>query len=271
MVSAIRRPAVSGYFYPSDPSQLRALVDRLTRHDQARVQARGLIVPHGSYRHAGAIAGAAFGRVVIPRRCIVVGPSHTGSWMPWSLMTGGAYRTPLGDVPIDAACAAALRARCPFLEADAWSQRGEHAIEVLLPFLQHLGPRDVSIVPIVTGADRAEEFAQLAQALAQVIRMLEEPVLLIASSDFSHYESQACVVEQDRALLDAVQAMDGAALVRLVQDTRPLMCGYGAVACVLDALRQLGARRANLVRYGTSADAGGDPHSAIGYASVIIE
>lgn len=271
MMGAVRRPAVAGYFYPSDPVELRALVERLTLHNGDRGRAQGLIVPHGSFRHAGAIAGAAFGRVVIPRRCIVIGPSHTGSWMPWSLMTGGAYRTPLGDVPIDAACAEALRARCPFLEADAWSQRGEHAIEVLLPFLQHLGPSDVSIVPIVTGADRAEEFAQLVQALTQVVRMLEEPVLLIASSDFSHYESQVCVTAQDRALLDAVQTMDGASLVRLVQDQRPLMCGYGAVACVLDASRQLGARRAGLVRYGTSADAGGDPNSAIGYASVIIE
>jgi AmmeMemoRadiSam system protein B len=270
MVHAVRRPAVSGYFYPADPAALRELVGRLTRHDEASVRAQGLIVPHGSFRHAGAIAGAAFGRVVIPRRCIVIGPSHTGSWMPWSLMTGGAYRTPLGDVPIDAACAAALQARCPFLEADTWSQRGEHAIEVPLPFLQHLGPSDLSIVPIVTGADRAEEFVQLAQALAQVVRMLEEPVLLVASSDFSHYESRARVADLDRALLEPVQAMDGASLVRLVQDERLLMCGYGAVACVLDASRQLGARRAGLVSYGTSADAGGDPNSAIGYASLVI-
>jgi len=271
MVPTVRRPAVAGYFYPADPSALREEIDSFTPSGEARVQAYGLIVPHGSYRHAGAITGAAFWRVVIPRRCIVIGPSHTGSWMPWSLMTGGAYRTPLGDVPIDAACAAALQARCAFLETDAWSQRGEHAIEVPLPFLQHLGPNDLSIVPIVMGADRAEEFAQLAQALAQVIRMLEEPVLLIASSDFSHYESQACVAEQDRVLLNAVQTMDGGSLVRLVQNQRPLMCGYGAVACVLDASRQLGARRVGLVRYGTSADAGGDPHSAIGYASLLIE
>jgi AmmeMemoRadiSam system protein B len=270
MVSTVRRPAVAGYFYPSDPAELRALVERLTLHNGDRVRAQGLIVPHGSYRHAGAVAGAAFGRIVIPRRCIVLGPSHTGSWMPWSLMAGGAYRTPLGEVPVDAVCAEALRARCPFLEADTWSQRGEHAIEVLLPFLQCLGPKDLSIVPIVTGSDFAEEFVQVAQALAQVVRMLEEPVLLIASSDFSHYESQACVTEQDRLLLNAVQAMDGGLLVRLVQEHRYLMCGYGAVACVVAACRQLGARQVSLMRYGTSADAGGDPYSAIGYASLRI-
>jgi AmmeMemoRadiSam system protein B len=185
-------------------------------------------------------------------------------------MTGGAYRTPLGDVPIDAACAEALCARCAFLEADAWSQRGEHAIEVQLPFLQQLGPPDLSVVPIVTSADDAREFVQLAQALAQVVRMQEEPVLLMASSDLSHYEPRARGADQDRALLEAVQTMDAASLVHLVQEERVLMCGYGAVACILSAARQLGSERAMLVRYGTSADAGGDPNSVIGYASLLI-
>ena len=270
-VPMVRRPAVAGYFYPSDPTQLREQVDRFAKSDGTRVQARAVIVPHGSYRHSGAIAGAAFGRAVIPRRCIMIGPSHTGSWMPWSIVTGGAYRTPLGEVPIDAACAEALCARCSFLAADAWSQRGEHAIEVQLPFLQRLGPPDLSIVPIVTSADDAGEFVQLAQAIAQVVRMQEEPVLLVASSDLSHYEPQTRGADQDRALLEAIQAMDGASLVRLVQNDRVLVCGYGAVACVLDASRRLGAGTAQLVRYGTTADAGGDPNSVIGYASLLIE
>jgi len=235
------------------------------------MRAHAVIVPHGSYRHSGAIAGAAFSRVIIPRRCILIGPSHTGSWMPWSIMTAGAYCSPLGEVPIDVASAAALCARCSFLEADAWSQRGEHAIEVQLPFLQQLGPPDMTVVPIVTGADDAEEFVQLAAALAQVIRMQEEPVLLVASSDLSHYESQASGADQDRALLATLHAMDGASLVRLVQSKRCLMCGYGAVACVLEASKQLGAEQASLVRYGTSADAGGDSHSVIGYASLVIQ
>jgi AmmeMemoRadiSam system protein B len=258
MVPTVRRPAVSGYFYPSDPAELRELVDRLTQGSEARVRAHALIVPHGSFRHSGAIAAAAFARVVVPRRCIVIGASHTGSWMPWSLMAGGSYRTPLGDVPIDAACAQALRARCAFLEADAWSQRGEHAIEVQLPFLQQLGPSDLTIVPIVTGSDDPQEFSQLATALAQVIRMQEEPVLLVASSDLSHYETQADGGHQDRTLLAALHTMNGESLIRLIHQERWLMCGYGAVACVLEASKRLGATHANLVRYGTSADAGGD-------------
>ena len=271
VVPTIRRPSVAGYFYPSDSGELREAVDRLAPGDAHRIRAHAVIAPHGSFRHSGAIAGAAFARVIVPRRCIVIGPSHTGSWMPWSIMAGGSYRTPLGDVPVDAACAQALSARCAFLETDAWSQRGEHAIEVLLPFLQHLGPRDLSIVPIVTGSDDPDEIVRLATALAQVIRMQEEPVLLVASSDLSHYETLADGAHQDRELLAAAEAMDGEALIRLVQHNRWLMCGYGAVACVLEASKRLGARRSSLVRYGTSAEAGGDPDSAIGYASVVIQ
>jgi AmmeMemoRadiSam system protein B len=191
--------------------------------------------------------------------------------MSWSILVGGAYRTPLGDVPVNEACAEALRARCPFLEPDEGMQRGEHAIEVVLPFLQRLAPPDLSVVPIVIGSDNSIEFAQLAEALAQVVRMYEERVLLIASSDLSHYEPQARGAEQDLALITAICTLNGPGLIRHVQDGSALMCGYGAVACVLEAAKALGASQAVLVRYGTSADAGGDPSSVIGYAGIIIE
>ena len=123
-VPVIRRPAVAGYFYPADPEALRAQVDAFSRRGAPPMPARAVVVPHGSYRHSGAIAGSTLGQIAIPRRCVIVGPSHSGSWNPWSLLLEGAYRTPLGDVPIDTDGAEALRSRCPFLEPDAWGQRG---------------------------------------------------------------------------------------------------------------------------------------------------
>ena len=182
----------------------------------------------------------------------------------------GAYRTPLGDVPIDEACAEALRTRCPFLEPDAWAQRGEHALEVLLPFLQCRAPADLSVVPIVLGSDDPAQFAQLGYALAQVVRMQEEPVLLVASSDLSHYEPRELGATQDRALTDAVCALDDASLIRHVTEERIRMCGYGAAVCVLRAAAELGATRGLLAAYTTSASAGGDPRSAIGYGGIVI-
>ena len=270
-LSRIRRPAVAGYFYPADPVALDEALDAvLGGSPAAPTPAHALIVPHGSFRHAGAVAAAAWAAARIPRRVILLGPSHTLSWMPWSVMESGAYRTPLGEVPIDEQGVAALRARCPFLAADAWAQQGEHAIEVVLPFLQRLGPPDVAIVPVITGSGDREELSQLSTALAQVVRMQEEPVLLVASPDLPHCEPVARGVALDQALLDAMRTLDGRRLLDCVHERSIVMCGDGAAACVLDAARALGAVSARVARYGTSADAGGDPGSTTGYAGIVI-
>ena len=267
----VRRPAVAGYFYPADPATLAASIDGWTRPTDALLSGCAVIAPHGSYRHAGAITGSVFARTRVPRRCVILGPSHTGSWMPWSLMGHGAYRTPLGEVPVDATCAEALRRRCAFLELDAWGQPGEHAIEVLVPFLQRRAPSDVTIAPIIMNSDHPDELAQLSEALVQVIRMQEEPVLLIASSDLSQYEPSERGAAHDRAILECVGALDGKGLLRYIEEHMVRMCGVGAVACVLEASKALGANRALQTGYTTSAEAGGDPHSVTGYAGVIIE
>ena len=173
-------------------------------------------------------------------------------------------------------------ARAPFLEPDAWAQRGEHAIEVVIPFLQRLGPPDLAIAPIVMGAAAdPDEIAALATAIAQVVRLHEEPVLLIASSDLSHYEPLAVGIRQDRELIAAISRLDGRALIdRVREEGLPAeasaqagirMCGASAVACVLEAARALGSREASLAAYGTSAEAGGDPSSVIGYAGMVID
>lgn len=270
MTPVVRRPAVAGYYYPGDALRLRAAVDALTLVRGHPASALAVIVPHGSFTQCGRILGSTLSQVAIPRRCILLGPSHTGSWMRWSLMASGAYRTPLGDVPIDASCAMMLRERCPFLEPDAWTQRGEHAVEAVLPFLQRLGPADLTVVPIIMGAEDPSEEAQLAHALGQVVRMQEEAVLLIASSDLSHYAPREHVEICDAALIDAICELDAVRLAEHVERHSVVMCGCGAVRCVLSAAKALGAAHGRLVQYGTSADTGGDPHSAIGYAGIVI-
>ncbi|MBI4340775.1 MAG: AmmeMemoRadiSam system protein B [Candidatus Omnitrophica bacterium] len=270
MTGVIRRPAVAGYLYPADPAEAAQAIDRLMDRTAAAAPALAAIVPHGSWAQCGAVIAAALSRMVLPRRCVVIGPSHTGTWMPWSLLEGGWYRTPLGDVPVDRFLADALRRRCPFLEVDAWAQHGEHAIEVVLPFLQRLSPSGLCLVPIISGSDDAEQFFQLGEALAQVVRMAEEPVLLVASSDLSHYEPCAETARQDERLLAAIRALDGAAVLHIVREAGVRMCGYGAVVSVLEAAKRLGAREAHIERYGTSAQTGGDADSAIGYAGVRI-
>ena len=232
--------------------------------------ATALVVPHGSLRQSGAIAAAAIRQVHIPRRCIMLGPFHAGNSMRWSLMARGAYRTPLGIVPIDEAIALAVLEACPFLEADDAGQRGEHAIEVVLPFLQMAGPSDLSLVPILTRSDDVEELGYLSTVLAQLIRSQPEGTLLIASSDLSQYEPEAEGAARDHRLLEPIQALDGPALLRQLRGGGATMCGAAAVACVLMAARQLGATRADIADYGNSAQGGGDPHAVIGYAGIVI-
>ncbi len=266
----IRRPAVAGYYYPQEAAALRRALTAHLPPDIVPEPAVAAIVPHGSLRHCGAVTGAVLGRIAVPRRCIIIGPSHAGSPLRWSVLASGSCRTPLGDVPVDAACADALLARCDLLSADPWAHTGEHAVEVVLPWLQQLGPPDLTVVPVVTASDEPDECHRVAQALAQVIRLQEEPVLLIASSDWSHFEPAARAVVLDAGLLDAVQALDAGRLMRRVREQGLIMCGANAVACVLEAAAALGAARAEVVRYGTSAEAGGDPAAVTGYAGVMM-
>ncbi|MBI2104614.1 MAG: AmmeMemoRadiSam system protein B [Candidatus Omnitrophica bacterium] len=262
---------MAGYYYPAEPDALRDAVDAWSRREAPPLPARAVIVPHSSFARSGAIAGAMCARVAIPRRCLLIGPSHTGSRMRWSLMAAGAYQTPLGEVPVDEASAEALRLRCPFLEVDGSAQRGEHALEVVLPFFQRLGPADLTALPIVMGAEDGGEISRLADAIAQTVRMSEEPWLLIASADLSQHEPRDRAVRLDRAVIERIAALDGAGLLRLARERPARMCGAGAAACVLQAAAALGASRGTLVRYGTSADAEGDPHAVTGYAGFLIE
>ena len=266
----IRRPAVAGYYYPAEPAALTAALEALLPRDAAPVPACAVVVPHDSLRRSGPIAAEALSRVAIPKRCIVLGPSHTGSWMRWSLMTAGAYRTPLGDVPVDEALAGMLHRRCPFLEPDAWGQRGEHAIEAIVPLLQRLGPPDLAIVPIIIGSDAPKETAALADALQEAVRASPEPVLLIASSDLSHFAPATQTAAQDERLTQHICALDSEGLRSAIRQNAIRMCGEAAVACILQAAKGLGARRGVVARRGTSAEASGDPGSVTGYAGIVI-
>ena len=265
----IRRPVVAGYYYPSDAAELAQEIDRCA-HPSGADAAIAVIVPHGSLAQAGGVLGATLSRVRIPRRCIVIGPSHVESWMPTSLMTAGGYRTPLGEIPVDTETAQRLWALCPFLQVDAWGQRGEHSIEVVLPFLQRLGPEALSIVPVVLGSDDPDQAFVLGAALAQVVRATREPVLLIASADFSRFCAHEQVAAQDQRLAACLEQLDGPAFLRAVQQESIVMCGPAGVAAVVEASHALGAARATRAAYATSAQAGGDPDSATGFAGFVI-
>ena len=269
-VERLWRARMAGFLYPSDPIALQAELERLTPPPRQPQQAVGIVVPHSSLEWGGTVTGAAMAELTLPSRCVVLGPNHTGYGAGWSALDGGAMQTPLGEVAIDDELARTLQGLCPLLEVDEVAHIGEHAIEALLPWLRWKGGGELRIVPIVTRSDSFDEARHVADALAKAIRQLEEPVLLVASAEFGQFRPAEDVRATDARLLASMQGMDARAFGEAVTSSRVSMCGASVIACAMEAARQLGATLARLVRYATSAEAGGDPYSSTGYAGVIL-
>jgi hypothetical protein len=268
-----RPPAVAGRFYPAEPSRLRALIDAcLAGAPREARAARGALVPHAGIEYSGRCAGQVFGRLALPPVIVVLAPNHTGRWGAAGgagLWRSGAFATPLGDVPVAAEFAARLEDASPLVGHDPLAHRSEHAIEVELPFLAALG--GVSLVPLVLAWDDWARCAELAAVLADLIAGWTTGVLLLASSDLSHYESAGIAASKDRLALAAIERLDGRALLETCRREHITMCGRAPAAVVLEASRRLGARRAEVVDYRHSGQVTGDHDRVVGYAGVVID
>ena len=266
----VRRPAFSDQFYPGHAATLRRDLEGFLAAPPTRIASPiGCLAPHAGYIYSGAIAGAVYARLELPERFLILCPNHTGRGAALSIMSDGAWQTPLGKAPIDATLAAELRRLCPRLEEDAEAHRREHSLEVQLPFLQQLRPR-MRFVPIAVGIDDFDDLHQLGGALASAVRVAAEPVLIIASSDMNHFENDQRTRLKDRRAIDRVLALDPRGLYETVRREDISMCGYCPAVAMLTAARDLGATRAELVRYGTSAETSGDYDRVVGYAGVAV-
>ena len=268
MSANVREPAVAGRFYPANPERLRADIDSYLS-PQERVSAMGCMVPHAGYMYSGKVAGAVFSRLQIPPCCVVLCPNHTGRGHPLAIMKEGEWRTPLGAVPIDSDLAGVLIRHFPALSEDSAAHRFEHAIEVELPFLQ-VRRSDVTFVPIAIGMGQLVILEQLGEALAEVLKETKKQALIVASSDMNHYEDDATTRVKDRKAIEKILALDAPGLHETVINESISMCGFGPAVAMLTAARQLGAEKAELVQYATSADVSGDRNVVVGYAGILI-
>jgi MEMO1 family protein len=268
----IREPAVAGRFYPRNAAELgrevRGFVIPAAAAPAAPLRALGCIVPHAGYVYSGGVAGAVFARIALPARVIILCPRHYPQGAPLAILSEGAWRTPLGDAPIDGALAEALARACPLLREDAVAHAPEHAIEVQLPFLQTVAP-GFQFVPIALGTDRFQAFEDLGRAVAAVVAAQEQPVLVMASSDMNHYENDQITRQKDARAIERVLALDPRGLYDVVRRESISMCGYGPAVTMLVAAKQLGATRAELIRYSTSAEVSGDYDRVVGYAGIV--
>jgi len=269
----IREAAVAGRFYPGTRDALLEEIRRCVVEAE-RAPAVAVVCPHAGYQFSGPVAGAVYSRVAVPEAVVILGVNHRPGGADFAIMAGGAWRTPLGDVPIESKLAKAILKASQIVKDDARAHRYEHSLEVQVPFLQAFNP-NVHIVPIAVGSASEKAVLAVGEAIAAAVKKFGGDVLIVASTDMSHTtDSSPERQEQIRALdmmaIDAVRALDARELMRVVHREGITMCGYAPTAAACAAAKKLGATAGELVEYRTSTDVTGDYSYVVGYAGVII-
>lgn len=276
----LRSPVVAGRFYAGTAEALASDVARYMEEGAAAAAsvppeaARpvAVMLPHAGHIYCGRVIGATLSGVRLPRLLVLLCPNHTGRGTPLSVWPGGAWRTPLGDVACDDAFIAALTAQAPFA-ADPLAHRGEHSLEVLLPFLQSLPDAQPVIVPVCVGTAQPVVLRAAGAALAGLLAGRQDAALVV-SSDMNHYEPERATFIKDDAALDRVLALDPDGLLEVVARHAITMCGAAPMALAQYALHALHdtARhplpQAAVLLHETSARASGDTSHCVGYAGV---
>jgi len=277
----IRHPAVAGYFYKESPEELKKQVEAFLVRGVQWVKAIGILAPHAGLVYSGPVAGAVYSCIEIPDTVVLIGPNHTGLGPGLSLMAKGRWETPLGAVEIDESLAASILSKSRRLHEDSLAHLREHSLEVQLPFIQFL-KKAVKIVPIQMLDTRLETCVELGRAVAEAIKVrgqgaggkgqetTSQDVLIVASSDMSHYEQADRAKEKDFKAIQRILDLDPEGLYRVVRDYEITMCGYGPTVSMLVAAKILGAAKAKLIKYSNSGEVSGDYEKVVGYAGIAI-
>jgi len=267
----VRHAAVAGSWYPGNPSRLAAEVDRYlsdATFESPPRPPRALIAPHAGLMYSGPVAAFAYKLLegIACRALVLVGPSHFVPFRGVSIWRSGEWETPFGPVRVEQTLADAISADCALVVDLPAAHGREHSLEMQLPFIAHLLP-DVPIVPLVMGHQTRETAFALGDALA---RTLTPDVLIVASSDLSHYENAVVATEMDAIVIRHVEALDPDGLMDALEVEPRHACGGGPMVSVLHAARQLGASDARVLRYADSGDVSGDKSSVVGYLAAAV-
>jgi MEMO1 family protein len=283
-----RATAVAGMFYPDNATKLRALIDQsfsnqrfgpgkvrsstLSANNQDR-KIYGIVSPHAGYIYSGAVAANGFYEVATVnfRDVIMVGPNHygIGSWVAG--MRDGSWETPLGEVQVNSHMADEIKRRSAALDFDDYAHSRDHCLEVQLPFLQYV-KQDFKIVPVVLVSQNRDIALDLGNAISQTIIEMDalDSTLLLASSDFTHYEPNSEAHKKDGELIKTILSLDVNRFYTILERMNVSACGYGAIATMMVAAKNLGATRGELLKYATSGDVTGDVSAVVGYSSIVF-
>ncbi len=268
---SVRKPVVAGQFYPSSAAEINKQIESFLDKNAVKKDALACILPHAGFTYSGRVAVETVSRINIKDTIVLLGPNHTGNGAAFSIQAQGAWQTPIGEVVIDADLARKILRHSKYLKDDSAAHLYEHSLEVELPILQYF-KKSFQIVPISILSDEPGSLKEIGEAIAVGIKesQAKGSVLLIASSDMTHYEPQAQAVKKDKAAIQAILGLDEELLTREIQELNISMCGYAPVCAMLASVKLLGAKYGELIRYQTSGDVTGDTTSVVGYAGIII-
>lgn len=275
-INPIRPSPIAGTWYPGNAELLREEVSGfIQKADPSRLDGSviGIIVPHAGYRYSGPTAGYAYKTVEGHHfdTVVVVSPMHEYMQAPYLTSVHKQYVTPLGAVPVDHDSLSTLSNHLfkhtgSKLVAVANDQ--EHSLEIQLPFLQVALQGVFHLIPLMIREHKPEALHQFSQALTKILR--GKNVLLVASTDLSHFYSQREADQLDQYMLDRFNAFDPAGVLKAEEEKTGFACGAGAVAVVLWTARELGAKSVQILHHSTSADSTGDNTQVVGYGAAAI-
>ncbi len=277
----IRRPAVAGIFYPLDANELTLSIEESFLHrigprkkppsNEAINERIALVSPHAGYMYSGPVAAHGYYACSYLKGVelvVIAGPNHHGIGSGLATVRQGAWETPLGKVEVDSDLAKRLVESSGIVDFDDSAHRSEHSIEVQIPFLQSIYGDKFKILPISMMLQDMITATDVGQAIADCVK--DKKCLLIASSDFTHYEPQGIASKKDSEAIKAMLQMDVPLLYDTIRNLDVTMCGYGPVATIIAAAKELNAKKGRLLQYATSGDITGDYSSVVGYASLLF-
>jgi len=284
VIGGKRLPAVAGMFYEADAEALKAQIEWAFRHplgpgslptvsNERQPLSKGFVVPHAGYMYSGPIAANSYFQIAAEgpaETYVIIGPNHTGLGEIVSVYPSGVWVTPLGEVEVDTELARTIISASSFAAPDEKAHLYEHSVEVQVPFLQYLFGDRFRIVPIVVYEQTPEIAEDLGKAILEAAEKIGRDIVVIASSDFTHYEPHDVAVAKDKLAIEAILELDPLKLYQTIQKYSISMCGPGPVMAMLYYAREAGASSAKLLRYATSGDVAGDKSSVVGYASIQV-
>ncbi|WP_440945932.1 MEMO1 family protein [Methanosarcina sp. T3] len=265
----MRQPAVAGQFYPLHCENLEKELTRCFEGLEIRErEVLGAVCPHAGYIYSGKVAAHVYATLPEADTYVLFGPNHTGYGSPISV-SRETWKTPLGTIDVDLELADGFLGS--IVDADELGHTYEHSIEVQLPFLQYRFGQGFKILPICMGMQDEETAVEVGNLVADLVSESGKRAVIIASSDFTHYETAERAKETDSEVIDAILRLDVPGMYDRLYRRNASVCGYGPIAAMLSASQKLGGSRATLLKYTNSGDVSGDMSAVVGYAAIIVE